>query len=82
MQYSEEGERLADESPCAGLRADLKMCLLNSDCVQKNKKTPKECLRVTDGSVPTECQVLRNTFFECKRSMLDNRRRFRGRKGY
>ncbi|XP_017778331.1 PREDICTED: cytochrome c oxidase assembly factor 5 [Nicrophorus vespilloides] len=58
------------------------MCLLQSDCCRLQKKTPRECLNVTDGSVPTECQVLRNTFFECKRSMLDNRTRFRGRKGY
>ncbi|XP_017777979.1 PREDICTED: cytochrome c oxidase assembly factor 5-like [Nicrophorus vespilloides] len=82
MNYSEEGEKLADQSACAGVRADLKMCLLQSDCCRLQKKTPRECLNVTDGSVPTECQVLRNTFFECKRSMLDNRTRFRGRKGY
>ena len=36
----------------------------------KNKKTPRECLNTHDGSVPTECQVLRNTFFECKRSIV------------
>lgn len=35
MQYEEEGEKLADKSACAGVRADLKMCLLNSDCVKK-----------------------------------------------
>lgn len=26
---------LADKSPCAGIRADLKMCLLASDCCKK-----------------------------------------------
>lgn len=31
MRY-EETEKLADETPCAGVRADLKMCLLKSDC--------------------------------------------------
>lgn len=82
MQYSEEGEKLADKRPCAGVRADLKMCLLNTDCVKRDKKTPRECLKTNDGSVPNECQALRNTFFECKRSLLDNRVRFRGRKGY
>lgn len=35
MQYEEEGERLADETPCAGSRAELKMCLLDSDCVKR-----------------------------------------------
>ena len=32
--------------------------------------------------VPDECQALRVAFFECKRSILDMRTRFRGRKGY
>lgn len=35
MSYSEEGEQLADTSPCAELRARLKMCLLESDCCKK-----------------------------------------------
>ncbi|XP_044762022.1 cytochrome c oxidase assembly factor 5 [Coccinella septempunctata] len=82
MRYENENERLADKSACAGVRADLKMCLLESECCQKYKKTPRECLKVTDGTVPSECQALRYTFFECKRSLLDARQRFRGRKGY
>ncbi|CAH0553555.1 unnamed protein product [Brassicogethes aeneus] len=82
MQYGEENEKLADKTACAGVRADLKMCLLQSDCCRIHKKTPRECLKTNDGTVPSECQVLRNTFFECKRSMLDARQRFRGRKGY
>lgn len=32
MEYSEEGEKLKDKSRCALIRADLKMCLLESDC--------------------------------------------------
>nr|CAI5840867.1 unnamed protein product [Callosobruchus analis] len=32
MRYAEENEKLADKSACAGVRADLKMCLLESDC--------------------------------------------------
>ena len=32
IQYGVEGERLADTSACAGSRADLKMCLLETDC--------------------------------------------------
>lgn len=32
MQYEEPDEKLADKSACAGVRADLKMCLLQSDC--------------------------------------------------
>lgn len=33
--YEEEGERLADQTPCAAIRAELKMCLLDSDCCAK-----------------------------------------------
>lgn len=35
LSYSEEGEQLADKSPCAQIRAQLKMCLLDSDCCKK-----------------------------------------------
>lgn len=35
LSFSEEGEQLADQSPCAELRARLKMCLLDSDCCKK-----------------------------------------------
>lgn len=35
IRYEEEGEQLQDKSPCAGIRADLKMCLLESDCCKK-----------------------------------------------
>lgn len=34
MKYG-EGEKLADTRPCAAIRADLKMCLLSSDCCKK-----------------------------------------------
>ncbi|XP_014085714.1 cytochrome c oxidase assembly factor 5 [Bactrocera oleae] len=79
MRY-EGDEKLADTTACAGVRADLKMCLLESDCCRIDKNTPRECLK--SNNVPEECQVLRNLFFECKRSILDTRQRFRGRKGY
>lgn len=32
MEYSEPNERLKDQSKCADLRAELKMCLLKTDC--------------------------------------------------
>ncbi|EDV20577.1 Cytochrome c oxidase assembly factor 5 [Trichoplax sp. H2] len=79
----------ADETPskygrkaCAGLRQELIDCLLASDCVQKHGRTPKECLKKENQGVPYECRTLQNSFFECKRSLLDNRTRFRGSKGY
>ncbi|XP_049872639.1 cytochrome c oxidase assembly factor 5 [Pectinophora gossypiella] len=80
VSFAPDEVGLADKSPCAGIRADLKMCLLESDCCRKDKKTPRECLQAH--LVPEECMQLRHTFFECKRSLLDNRRRFRGHKGY
>lgn len=33
--YELDGEKLVDSTPCAGVRADLKMCLLMSDCCKK-----------------------------------------------
>lgn len=35
MRYENENERLADETPCSGLRANLKICLLESECCKK-----------------------------------------------
>ncbi|KAJ1118530.1 hypothetical protein NDU88_006721 [Pleurodeles waltl] len=73
-KYYEDKEE--DTQPCSGVREDLKTCLLETDCVLKEGKTPKECLK------QGHCRALQVTFFECKRSILDNRARFRGRKGY
>ncbi|KAB7500969.1 Cytochrome c oxidase assembly factor 5 [Armadillidium nasatum] len=81
MEY-EEAPKPADGRSCSGVREDLKACLYETDCVKKHKKTPRECLRTFDESIPQECYALRVTFFECKRSLLDTRQRFRGRKGY
>nr|XP_040574627.1 cytochrome c oxidase assembly factor 5-like isoform X2 [Lepeophtheirus salmonis] len=68
-----------DHRACQSLRVDLKRCLLLSDCCKKKGKTPLECLQNND--VPDECQAFKSAFFECKRSILDMRTRFRGRKG-
>ncbi|KAH9513487.1 Dephospho-CoA kinase (Dephosphocoenzyme A kinase) (COAE) [Bulinus truncatus] len=65
---------------CEDLRDDLLECLSNTDCVRKDRKTPRECMH--DASIPNHCNMLRNAFFECKRSLLDMRTRFRGRKYY
>ncbi|XP_036309999.2 cytochrome c oxidase assembly factor 5 [Pipistrellus kuhlii] len=61
---------------CAGVKEDLGACLLQSRCVLQEGKSPRQCLK--EGN----CKALKNSFFECKRSMLDARSRFRGRKGY
>ncbi|XP_032879118.1 cytochrome c oxidase assembly factor 5 [Amblyraja radiata] len=72
-KYYEDKE---EGGPCSGVKEDLKTCLMALDCVLKEGKTPRQCLK--EG----HCKGLQLTFFECKRSMLDNRARFRGRKGY
>ncbi|CAG0913396.1 unnamed protein product [Notodromas monacha] len=64
MKYYEAEQTQTDGRPCAGLRADLKRCLAESDCVLKQKKTPLECLKSCDQSVSEECHVLRRAFFE------------------
>jgi len=71
---------ITGDRPCDGLRVDLKRCLLQTECCIKKKKTPKECLESRE--VPDSCLVLSQQFFDCKRSLLDMRTRFRGRKGY
>ncbi|KAI2809637.1 Dephospho-CoA kinase (Dephosphocoenzyme A kinase) (COAE) [Blomia tropicalis] len=71
-----------DGSSCSVIRDELKFCLKSSECVKVNRLTPRQCLQVHDESVPEKCHRLAYLFFECKRSLLDNRVRFRGRKGY
>ncbi|XP_046853819.1 cytochrome c oxidase assembly factor 5-like [Xenia sp. Carnegie-2017] len=67
---------------CSGLRKELKDCLMSSECVIKYGHTPKNCLSNEAPGVTNECRLTQQAFFECKRSLLDFRNRFRGRKGY
>ncbi|KAL5460365.1 hypothetical protein EMCRGX_G033811 [Ephydatia muelleri] len=67
---------------CSGLREELLDCLLKSDCVRKHGLTPRQCLQEGAPDQNPECNSLHVAFFECKRSLLDNRTRFRGKKGY
>ncbi|KAK9304037.1 hypothetical protein QLX08_004428 [Tetragonisca angustula] len=80
-EYEEEVRTLKDKTKCAHLRAKLKMCLLQTDCCKIERRTPKECLKTRHPSVPDECYMLRQSFFDCKHSIIDGRRRFRGPKG-
>ncbi|TFK75977.1 hypothetical protein BDN72DRAFT_831414 [Pluteus cervinus] len=65
-------------SSCQSLLAALKECLLQSDCVLTQGRLPSECLREHMDELPEECRSLRKATFECKRGMLDMRKRFRG----
>ncbi|XP_074651130.1 cytochrome c oxidase assembly factor 5-like [Tubulanus polymorphus] len=83
-KYFDEDDTQKSKFACSGLREDLLECLLKSNCVRKDKKTPLACLKLSQDAVsyPSECHKLRVAFFECKRSLLDMRQRFRGPKGY
>ncbi|PCH41383.1 hypothetical protein WOLCODRAFT_69748 [Wolfiporia cocos MD-104 SS10] len=65
-------------SSCQHLITALKECLLRSDCVVKQGHLPSECLKDHTNELPEECKSLRLATFECKRGMLDMRKRFRG----
>lgn len=75
-------ENQARSEPCGGLRKELKECLLASDCVKLHGLKPSGCLDANAAGVDEECRKVQYAFFECKRSLLDFRTRFRGRKGY
>ncbi|KAH7879729.1 cytochrome c oxidase assembly protein PET191-domain-containing protein [Lentinula edodes] len=65
-------------SSCQGLLDALKDCLKHSDCVMKQGNLPSDCLKNHMEELPEECRSLRKATFECKRGMLDMRKRFRG----
>ncbi|MCJ1416481.1 hypothetical protein MMC32_002819 [Xylographa parallela] len=66
-------------SSCKDIRAALAACLQNSDCVMVNRNLPADCLRppLVD-TLPIQCQQLKRGYGECKRGMVDMRKRFRG----
>ena len=68
-----------DNLACHRLRIELKRCMLKTKCCQKELKTPLQCLR-EDNIDNDECRKLSYAFFECKRSLIDMRVRFRGHK--
>ncbi|KAI4099532.1 MAG: hypothetical protein L6R37_005923 [Teloschistes peruensis] len=66
-------------SSCKDIRAALASCLQSSDCVLIERNRPTDCLRPPLlETLPTQCQQLKRGFAECKRGMIDMRKRFRG----
>ncbi|RCI08767.1 hypothetical protein L249_4701 [Ophiocordyceps polyrhachis-furcata BCC 54312] len=64
---------------CRELRDALAQCLQESDCVMVQRNTARDCLRSPLAeTLPTKCQQLKKGFGECKRGMVDMRKRFRG----
>ncbi|KAF4312281.1 putative cytochrome c oxidase assembly protein [Botryosphaeria dothidea] len=68
-------------SSCKDIRAALAECLQNSDCIMVYRNSPSDCLRPPlSDTLPTRCQQLKKGYGECKRGMVDMRKRFRGNK--
>ncbi|KAI0019732.1 cytochrome c oxidase assembly protein PET191-domain-containing protein [Xylariomycetidae sp. FL0641] len=66
-------------SSCKEIRAALAECLQESECVMVQRHTAAECLRSPlSETLPTKCQQLKRGFGECRRGMIDMRKRFRG----
>ena len=59
--------------------AALADCLQHSDCVMVGRNKPVDCLRSPlFDDLPTRCQQLKKGYGDCKRGMIDMRKRFRG----
>ncbi|KAF2232149.1 hypothetical protein EV356DRAFT_534821 [Viridothelium virens] len=68
-------------SSCQDIRAALAACLANSDCVLVERNKAGDCLREPlVETLPTRCQQLKHGYGECKKGMIDMRKRFRGNK--
>jgi len=63
---------------CKDIAQTLLDCLKQTECM-KSGGSAKECMAAADAP---DCQVYRNTYFECKRSQLDMRTRIRGSKSH
>lgn len=64
------GEQEKSGRSCDRLRQELKRCIKESDCVQKDRRSAKQCINATDGTVPDRCFVLLANFSDCKRSLV------------
>ncbi|KAJ2356172.1 Dephospho-CoA kinase (Dephosphocoenzyme A kinase) (COAE), partial [Coemansia sp. RSA 2611] len=65
---------------CDGIRDEFIECLLRSECVFINRHSVSECARNKDlaSTVPNQCHLLRQSLFDCKRGLIDMRKRMRG----
>ncbi|EME45142.1 hypothetical protein DOTSEDRAFT_127893 [Dothistroma septosporum NZE10] len=68
-------------SSCKDIRAALAQCLQNSDCMLIHRNSASDCIRPPlKDDLPTQCQQLIHGYGQCKRGMVDMRKRFRGNK--
>lgn len=57
-----------DGTSCSAVREDFRYCVMNCDCVTKDRIKPSECVK--NHLIPEECENLRTLLFECKRSLV------------
>ncbi|XP_011426252.1 cytochrome c oxidase assembly factor 5-like [Crassostrea angulata] len=62
---------------CDRVRKELYECVIVTDCCQKERKTPKECLKEKHPDVE-HCQSLVYSLYRCKHGTFDRRQQFRG----
>ena len=63
----------------AAVGALLAECLQASDCIMLERHTAHDCIRPPlFDTLPTRCQQLKRAYTECRRGLLDMRKRFRG----
>ncbi|GBG25506.1 Cytochrome c oxidase assembly factor 5 [Hondaea fermentalgiana] len=60
---------------CQDAADSLKRCLRESDCVKKEGKSMKECVKHVQ-----ECESLKNAYVVCKANQLNMRSRIQGLK--
>ncbi|KAI1907093.1 hypothetical protein LOZ61_006341 [Ophidiomyces ophidiicola] len=66
-------------SSCKDIRQALAQCLQESDCIMVQRNSPRDCLSPPHlEQLPIQCQQLRKGLGECKRGLVDMRKRFRG----
>lgn len=63
-------------SSCVDIREDLRLCIVDSECLQTPGMTFHTCLKSNELDIP--CKALRTSYFECRRGWLDMTKRMMG----
>ena len=66
--YNLDDKIESDGTSCSAVREDFRYCVMNCDCVKKDRIKPSECVK--SNQIPEECQNLKTLLFECKRSLV------------
>jgi len=63
-------------SSCQDIREDLRLCIVESECLQAPDMTFHKCIKSKE--LDTQCKALRTAYFECRRGWLDMTKRMMG----